>query len=508
MDKDLQSIQEVRDLLKEAKAAQEIYATFSQEQIDEIVKEISFEARRHEEELAKMANEETGFGRFEDKILKNRLAAVGVYETIKDQKTVGILKECKEEGIMEVGVPMGIIAALIPSTNPTSTTIYKIMIALKAGNAVIISPHPNAKNCIIKTAEYLIKAAERKGAPKGLIGVIKTPTLQATNELMKHKLTSLILATGGEAMVHAAYSSGTPAIGVGPGNGPSYIEKSADIKLAVKRIMDSKTFDNGVICASEQSIVTEEVIKDQVIEEFKKQGAYFLNKDERNKVAKILMRANNTMNPQIVGKTALYVAATAGITVPTNTRVLISIETEVSMFNPFSREKLCPVLGFYVEKDWEQACMKCIEILKNEGIGHTMSLHSNNVHVIREFSLKKPVSRLLVNTPAALGGVGATTNLPPAFTLGCGTVGGSATSDNIGPLNLINIRRIAYGSKDIEEIRGPEKAKVEQGNYGGISTCGCSLEETKTEQVKVEEKADLNKVEAIIREVLGELYKK
>ena len=479
MDKDLQSIQEVRDLLNSASKAFEEYSQFSQGQIDEIVREICEEAQKHEVELAKLANEETGFGRWEDKVLKNRLASVGVYETIKDQKT---------KGITEIGVPMGIIAALIPSTNPTSSTIYKIMIALKAGNAVIVSPHPNAKDCIIKTAEYLIKAAERKGAPKGLIGVIKTPTLQATQELMKHKKTSLILATGGEAMVRAAYSSGTPAIGVGPGNGPAFIERSADIRKAVKRIIDSKTFDNGVICASEQSIVTEEVIKNQVVDELKRQGAYFLNKDERNKVGSILMRANNTMNPKIVGKTALYIAAMAGITVPTTTKVLVSEETEVSHLNPYSREKLCPVLGFYTEETWEKACEKCIEILENEGIGHTMSMHTNNENIVREFSLKKPVSRLLVNTAAALGGVGATTNLLPAFTLGCGTVGGSATSDNIGPLNLINIRRVAYGTKELEELK-------EEGSC--VNTC--SVDNSRVNE---------NEIEDIIRKVLDGIIKK
>ena len=494
MDKDLQSIQEVRDLLAAASKAFEEYSQFSQSQIDEIVKEICEEAQKHEVELAKLANEETGFGRWEDKVLKNRLASAGVYETIKDLKTRGIINDDKEKRITEIGVPMGIIAALIPSTNPTSTTIYKIMISLKAGNAVIVSPHPNAKDSILKTAEYLIRAAERKGAPKGLIGVIKTPTLQATQELMKHKKTSLILATGGEAMVRAAYSSGTPAIGVGPGNGPSFIERSADIRKAVKRIIDSKTFDNGVICASEQSIVTEEVIKHQVADELKRQGAYFLNKDEREKVGKILMRANNTMNPKIVGKTALYVAAMAGITVPVTTKVLISEETEVSHFNPYSREKLCPVLGFYTEETWEKACEKCIEILQNEGIGHTMSMHTNNENIIREFSLKKPVSRLLVNTPAALGGVGATTNLIPAFTLGCGTVGGSATSDNIGPLNLINIRRVAYGTKELEALKNE-----------GTCTCTESCElNTDASNSKVSE----NDIESIIRQVLDGIYKK
>ena len=319
MDKDLLSIQEVRDLLKEAKKAQSIYSTFTQEQIDAIVKEMSIEATKHEVELAKMANQETGFGKWEDKVLKNRLAAQGVYDYIKDMKTTGIINEDKNAKIIEIGVPMGIIAALIPSTNPTSTVIYKVMISLKAGNAVVISPHPNAKECIIRTAEILIEAAERMGAPKGLIGVIKTPTLQATNELMKHKDTSLILATGGEAMVKAAYSSGTPAIGVGPGNGPAFIERSADVKLAVKRILDSKTFDNGVICASEQSIVTESIIRNEVIAELKKQGAYFLNREERDRVGSILMSANGMMNPKIVGRTAVYIAEMAGISVPSDT---------------------------------------------------------------------------------------------------------------------------------------------------------------------------------------------
>ena len=481
MDKDLLSIQEVRDLLKEAKKAQSIYSTFTQEQIDAVVKELSKEALKYEVELAKMANQETGFGKWEDKVLKNRLAAQGVYDYIKDMKTTGVINEDKNAKIIEIGVPMGIIAALIPSTNPTSTVIYKVMISLKAGNAVIVSPHPNAKECIIRTAEILINAAERMGAPKGLIGVIKTPTIQATNELMKHKDTSLILATGGEAMVKAAYSSGTPAIGVGPGNGPAFIERSADVKLAVKRILDSKTFDNGVICASEQSIVTESIIRNEVIAELKKQGAYFLNREERDRVGSILMRANGTMNPKIVGRTAVYIAEMAGISVPSDTRVLISEEREVSHANPYSREKLCPVLGFYTEENWETACERCIEILQNEGLGHTMAIHSDNDNVIREFALKKPVSRLLINTAAALGGVGATTNLPPAFTLGCGTVGGSSTSDNISPLNLINIRRAAYGTKELCDLR----------NEGG-SSCECPAGA----------EADL---EQIVKRVLNEL---
>lgn len=255
-------------------------------------------------------------------------------------------------------------------------------------------------------------------------------------------------------MVRAAYSSGNPAIGVGPGNGPAYIEKSADIPLAVKRIFDSKTFDNGTICASEQSIVTESCIKEKVVAEVKKQGGYFLNQEESKKLSGFILRANGTMNPKIVGKSAAVIAEMAGITIPEGTRVLVSEQTEVSKTNPYSREKLCPILAFYTENSWEEACERCMQILYNEGVGHTMTIHSQDKKIIREFALQKPVSRLLVNTPGALGGVGATTNLAPALTLGCGAVGGSATSDNITPLNLINIRRVAYGVKELEQVRG------------------------------------------------------
>lgn len=455
MDKDLLSIQQVRDLLKEAKTAQKEFAEFDQQQIDKIIYEMSMEIRKYDEKLAKMAAEETGFGKWEDKVLKNRFASTYLYDYIKNMKTKGILKD--ENSVMEIGIPVGIIAGLIPSTNPTSTTIYKILISLKAGNAIIISPHPNAKNSIIETARILKAAAERAGAPKGLIGVLEIPSMEGTHELMTHEDTSLILATGGEAMVRAAYSSGTPAIGVGPGNGPAFIERSANIKLAVKRILDSKTFDNGVICASEQSIIVEEINRDAVKAELIAQGAYFMPREDADKLGRFILRPNGTMNPQIVGKSVEVIANLAGISVPMGTRVLISEETTVSEKNPYACEKLAPILAFYVEKDWESACKRSIEILNNEGIGHTMVIHSENKEIIREFALKKPVSRLLVNTPGALGGIGATTNLAPALTLGCGAVGGSSTSDNITPLNLINIRRIAWGVRELEDLKPKEE---------------------------------------------------
>lgn len=456
LDKDLMSIQETRNLIINAKKAQEIYKTFSQEKVDVIVKAVAEAAEKEASRLAKMAFEETGFGKWEDKIVKNTFASKVVYEKIKDMKTVGIIREEKVGRYFEVAVPVGVVAALIPSTNPTSTTIYKTLISLKSGNGIVVSPHPNAKNCIIETANILKEAAVNAGAPEGLIGCITIPSLEATNILMKHKDTALILATGGEAMVKAAYSSGTPAIGVGPGNGPAFIDKSANVSLAVKRILDSKTFDNGVICASEQSIVVESSMKETVINELKKQGAYFLNEEESQKLGNFILRANGTMNPQIVGKSVEVLASMAKLNVPKGARVLISEQTTVGKNNPYSREKLTPILAFYTVENVEHGIKLCTEILMNEGKGHTLVIHSEDENIVREFGLRIPVSRLLVNTPGALGGIGASTNLVPALTLGCGAVGGSSTSDNIGPMNLLNIKRVAYGVKELEELRGNE----------------------------------------------------
>ena len=457
-DRDLYSIQEVRNAVAKAKAAQEIYRNFSQAEMDKIVKAIAEACAANAERLAKMAVEETGFGVWQDKILKNLLGSTITYNYIKDMKTVGILSEDPQKGLMEVGVPVGVVAALIPSTNPTSTVMYKVLISLKAGNGIIISPHPNAKNCIAETYKIILQAAKAAGMPEGLVQCIMTPTKEATDTLLKHPHIGVILATGGEAMVRAAYSSGNPALGVGPGNGPAYIEKSANIPQAVKRIFDSKTFDNGTICASEQSIVTERCIRDQVIAEVERQGGYFLSAEESDKVSRFIMRANGTMNPKIVGRNAQAIADMAGIHIPAGTRVLLSHQTTVGKDNPYSREKLCPILAFYTEDNWEAACQRCIQILQNEGVGHTMTIHSEDKSVIRAFALEKPVSRLLVNTPGALGGVGATTNLAPALTLGCGAVGGSATSDNVTPMHLINIRQVAFGVKELSDLRSSSPA--------------------------------------------------
>ena len=483
-------------------------AEMPQSKLDSICQAIAEACAAKAEPLAKMAVEETGFGVWQDKVLKNLLGSTITWESIREMTAVGVLREDQRLGLMEVGVPMGVVAALIPSTNPTSTAMYKTLISLKAGNAIVISPHPGAKNCIIETVKVITEAAKRAGAPDGAIGCITITTMEATNALLTSRDVGVILATGGEAMVRAAYSSGNPAIGVGPGNGPAYIEKTADIPLAVKHIFDSKTFDNGTICASEQSIVTERCIQDKVEAEVKRQGGYFLSEEESQKLSGFLLRANGTMNPKIVGKSAQVIADMAGLCIPQGTRVLVSRQTEVGKKNPYSREKLCPVLAFYVEENWEKACQRSIAILQNEGAGHTMTIHSQDPNVIREFALKKPVSRLLVNTPGALGGVGATTNLAPALTLGCGAVGGSATSDNITPLNLINIRRVAWGVRELEDLRGKNPAPPRAGVSGG-TTLAESRKKPPTSPPKLEVPLggtfSPEDVEAITRAVMAKL---
>ena len=486
--KDLRSIQEVRSMIGKAEAAEREFADFPQEQVDKVCAAIAKACADNAERLAKMAVEETGFGIWQDKVLKNLLGSTITYDYIRPMKTVGIIRQDEGKKVWEVAVPMGIVAALIPSTNPTSTVMYKTLIALKAGNAIIHSPHPHAINCILETCRIIDKAALDAGAPAGIVQCISVATPEGTSALLKDRRIGMILATGGEAMVRAAYSSGNPALGVGPGNGPSYIEKSADIPQAVRHIMQSKTFDNGTICASEQSVITEACIKDRVIQEFKAQGGYFLSEEESEKVGRFIMRANGTMNPKIVGRSAQTIAEMAGITIPQGTKVLISMQTRVGKDNPYSREKLCPILGFYVEDNWESACRRSMEILYNEGVGHTMTIHSEDMSVIREFALKKPVSRLLVNTMGSLGGTGVSTGLAPALTLGCGAVGGSATSDNVTPMNLINIRRVAFGTKELDEIRGqnprPEESwPVKQTAPCREEQCASSLSRKEIEEI-------------------------
>lgn len=458
LDQDLRSIQETRELIRQARQAQQVLACMSQEELDKITAAISAAAAEHARRLADMAAEETGFGIPADKEIKNRFAAVTLYEAIRDLRTHGILAEDREHQVLDIGVPVGIVAGLVPSTNPTSTVIYKSMICMKAGNPILFSPHPSAVNCILETVNVVRRAAEAAGAPAGAISCIAHPTLDATNTLMRHDDTRLILATGGGAMVKAAYSSGTPAIGVGAGNGPAYIHHSADIALAVKRILDSKTFDNGTICASEQSIVITEDQEKAVSAELLRQGAYLLNHEEHKQLSRFILRSNGTMNPAIVGKSVKTVAKLAGLTaVPDSARVLVARETGVGRGYPYSNEKLGLILAYYVEPGEDAVLRRCIEILEWEGAGHTFSIHSRDEEVVKRFAAAVPASRVLVNTPAALGGIGATTCLFPALTLGCGAVGGSSSSNNIGPLDLINIKRVAWGVREAEALQSSSR---------------------------------------------------
>ena len=445
LDKDLKARQQARELARAAASAQKILAQMSQQQLDVIVKAVANAFAAAAPELAEMAVQETGFGNVADKITKNEFASKKVRSAIEGMTCVGVLKEDSREKLWEIGVPVGVIAAIVPSTNPTSTVCYKALIALKAGNSIVFSPHPKAIACTIKAALTVAKAAEAAGAPAGSVGCLTIPSMAGCKELMEAEEVRLILATGGPAMVKAAYSSGKPAIGVGAGNGPVYIHRSADVKQALSCILRSKTFDYGTVCASEQSIIVEAAMEQQVKETARQMGFYFMDKDEAGKLAKLLFKPNGTLNPEIVGKSAQILAQKAGFAVPSSTQVLVAREQEAGPTRPYSMEKLCPVLAFFVMESEDAVLSKAIEVLIHEGSGHTFAMHAEDRAVIEKFALQIPVSRFLVNTPAALGGIGATTGLFPALTLGCGAVGGSSSSNNISPMDLINTRRVAWG---------------------------------------------------------------
>ena len=454
-DYDLQSIQEARDLARRGEAAAKQMAGYTSEQIDRILQNMVKTAEEHAACLAQMAVEETGFGKVLDKTYKNHAASTLLYNDIKEMNTVGIICEDKDKGTMDVAEPVGLIMGIVPSTNPTSTVIYKSMIAIKAGNAIVFSPHPSAAKCTLKAAELMGRAAEEAGAPEGVISCISMPTMGATNELMHCKEVSIIIATGGPGMVKAAYSAGKPAIGVGAGNSPAYIERTADVRHAVRTIIASKTFDNGTICASEQSIICEECNHDQVVAELKAQGGYFMTKEETEKVCSLLFKNGHSMNAKFVGRSPRMIAEKAGITIPEGTKVLIGEQGGVGEGYPLSYEKLTTVLAFYTVKDWKEACKLSMDLLQN-GIGHTMSLHTQDRGMVLKFAAK-PASRILVNTGGSQGGTAISTGLNVAFTLGCGTCGGSSVSENVSPMQLINIKKVAYGLKDCVTLMEDDK---------------------------------------------------
>lgn len=468
-DYDLRSVQEVRNLAHAGKIAANQIADFSEEKINRILRSMVKAAQENAVSLAKMAVEETGFGKVEDKTYKNHMASVVLYDAIRDMKTIGVIHEDVDAKLIDIAEPVGLIMGIVPSTNPTSTAIYKSMIAIKSRNAIVFSPHPSAAKCTGLAAKIMHEAAVEAGAPANIIGCISMPSMPATNELMHSPEVSMIIATGGPAMVKAAYSAGKPALGVGAGNCPAYIEKTANVQQAVKNIMASKTFDYGTICASEQSIVVEESNCQQVIDELTKQGGYFMNPEETKKVCALLFKNGHAMNAKFVGRSPQVIAAAAGITIPEGTKVLIGEQQGVGPGYPLSYEKLTSVLAFYRVQDWTEACDLCIKLLQN-GIGHSMSLHTEDRDMVLKFA-QKPASRIMVNTGSTQGGTGASTSLLPAFTLGCGTWGGSSVSENVGPQHLINIKRVAYGIKDCSTLASADPTFHYPELSGG---CACS----------------------------------
>jgi acetaldehyde dehydrogenase (acetylating) len=444
-DTDLTSISNARALARAAREARPVLAELSQERIDAIVTAMATAVTPHAGALAKMAVEETGYGVEADKVQKNLFASQRVFEFIRPMRTVGVVNRIEDKKIVEIAEPFGVVAAVVPSTNPTSTAIYKILISLKARCPIVLSPHPSAARCITRVAEIMGEAATAAGVPAGSIGWMTTVTLEGTQELMRHRDVSVILATGGMGLVRAAYSAGKPAYGVGPGNAPCYVERSADLGLAARDIVLGKTFDNGVLCSSPNSVVVDIPVAEEARRRFQAEGAHFLDAQEMDRLAAALVTPQRLPNPALVGKSARIIAEKIGIAVPEGTRALIAPLTGVGRDFPLSIEKLCPVLSWYEVQDWREGCERCIQILRYGGMGHTMSIHSQNDEVILQFGLKKPAFRICVNTPTTHGSIGLTTGLDPAMTLGCGGWGGNITSDNISPRHLLNLKRLAYG---------------------------------------------------------------
>lgn len=461
----IDSVEKLEATLTLMKKQQQIFASYTQEQVDKIFLAAASAACNARIPLAKMAVEETGMGVVEDKVIKNHYASEYIYNAYKDTKTCGVIEEDKAYGIKKIAEPIGVIAAVIPTTNPTSTAIFKCLLALKTRNAIIISPHPRAKDSTIAAAKLVLEAAVAAGAPEGIIDWIDVPSLEMTNTVMKEA--DIILATGGPGMVKAAYSSGKPALGVGAGNTPAIIDDTADILLAVNSIIHSKTFDNGMICASEQSVIVLEKVYDKVKAEFTKRGCYFLNPEETEKVRKTII-INGALNAKIVGQKAAVIAELSGVTVPADTKILIGEVESVELSEEFAHEKLSPVLAMYKARDFEDALSKAEQLVADGGFGHTSSVYLNEItesEKLSEFSARMKTCRILVNTPSSHGGIGDLYNfkLAPSLTLGCGSWGGNSVSENVGVKHLLNIKTVAERRENMLWFRAPEKIYIKKG---------------------------------------------
>lgn len=474
-EKDLIQVSEINtaealeQLINRVKNAQRIYATYTQEQVDKIFRAAALAANQARIPLAKMAVEETGMGIVEDKVIKNHFASEYIYNKHKDAKTCGVVSEDKTNGIKVVAEPLGVVAGVVPTTNPTSTAIFKALIALKTRNAIIFSPHPRAKKSTIAAAKIILDAAVKAGAPSDIIGWIDSPTVELSNQLMKHPHVDTILATGGPAMVKSAYSSGKPALGVGAGNTPAIIDETADIKMAVSSILLSKTFDNGVICASEQSIIVVKEVYEQVKEELAYRGAYILNKKEKDKVAKVII-VDGKLNANIVGQPASKIALMAGIEVPESTKILVGETKEISMEEAFAQEKLSPVIALYEAKDFDEAVQKAYQLVELGGAGHTSVLYTDDRKKdrINAFANKLHTGRILINSPSSHGAIGDLYNfrLEPSLTLGCGSWGGNAVSENVGVKHLLNYKTVAERRENMLWFRVPPKIYFKRGATG------------------------------------------
>jgi len=496
-DNDLQSIQEARNLAVQAHEAQKQFIHASQAEVDRICAAMAEAGYAAAERLGRMACEETGYGVPEHKTLKNVLTTRILWNSIKDIPTVGVIRHDAIKKVYDIAWPVGLVAALSPSTNPTSTVLFKTMIAVKARNAVISAPHPAAARCSCEAARVLAEAGERAGMPKGLIACMTKVSLKGTQELMQHKYTSLILATGGSEMVRAAHSVGKPAYGVGPGNVPVYVDRSADLRQAAKYIVASKAFDHSVICATEQSIVVDRPVAAQLEELMKAEGAYFVSSAEAQTLARLLFPTGGLIDPKTVGKSPQQLAQMSGISVPASARILVARLSGVGRSEPLSGEKLTTVMGWYEVNGWEAGCEKCIELINYGGRGHSLVIHAQDDNVIMRFGLEKPVFRIAVNTMGTLGTTGMTTGVMPSMTLGPGGYGGAITGDNITVHHLYNVKRLAY------EINPPPEAALLPGSTDDPS-------QIKQREIKAVQPVGLDgdRIEDIVRRVLAELGNK
>lgn len=497
-DQDLQSIQEARSLAVAARDAQRQFMHASQAEVDRICAAMAEAAHAAAERLGRLATEETGYGVPEHKTLKNVLASKILWDSIKDIPTVGVIRHDAQKKLYDIAWPIGVVAALTPSTNPTSTTMFKILISVKARNAIVVAPHPAAVRCCAETARLMAEAGERAGMPKGLVSCMTRVSLAGTQELMRHKYTALILATGGSEMVRAAHSVGKPAYGVGPGNVPVYVDRSADVRRAARYIVASKAFDHSVICATEQAVVADRPIAAELAELMQAEGAYFVDEAQARALAGLLFSSGHLINPKAVGKSPQQLAQMCGITVPATARILVARLSRVGPEEPLSGEKLTTVLGWYECDGWEAGCERCIELIHFGGRGHSLVIHAQDDRVIMQFGLEKPVFRIVVNTMGTLGTTGLTTGVMPSMTLGSGGVGGAITGDNITVYHMYNVKRLAYETQPPPEAAmrpgstdDPAQLKRNGASPSGLPSAASSL--------------DAERIDDIVRRVLEEL---